>query len=288
MGILNYVFGLRSLVPIERQHLVLEVGSGGNPFLRSDVLCDRAVFDSCERDLGLEQVPLVVDRAFVCGDAEALPFRDKAFDCLLTSHMVEHLRDPARFLSEASRVARFGLIVTPSPECEQLFGSEKHLWLVGTDGIGLVLTAKQDAGGNGLLHDLFRRNPDFRRFWRRNSAEFETRYIWRHEVKYRVDYGDTEAHDWLLKAEVSSVDRPDAARAVCGPSGSIALAKRLLRKALYGERVSASTLRSLVACPMCHSPLSELGGHMVCQSCAVKYPVVGGVMYLVSDLAEPV
>ena len=47
MGLLSYAFDWRKL-GISRGDLVLEVGSGGHPFARSDVLCDMFLEDNAE------------------------------------------------------------------------------------------------------------------------------------------------------------------------------------------------------------------------------------------------
>src|SRR5579872_6345456 len=62
-------------VPVTTDALVLEVGSGGNPFPRSNVLLD-AYEASRERNYQ----PLVNDRPTVLGLVENMPFRDGAFD----------------------------------------------------------------------------------------------------------------------------------------------------------------------------------------------------------------
>ena len=48
MGLLSYCFGWRKL-DIRPGELVLEVGSGHKPMIRSDVLCDKFLADATER-----------------------------------------------------------------------------------------------------------------------------------------------------------------------------------------------------------------------------------------------
>jgi ubiquinone/menaquinone biosynthesis C-methylase UbiE len=53
---------------------------------------------------------LTKDRPLVMGLAENLPFKDKSFDFVIASHVLEHSSDPERFLKELSRVAKGGYI----------------------------------------------------------------------------------------------------------------------------------------------------------------------------------
>ncbi len=83
---------------------MLEVGSGGNPYARADVLLD-AYEETRER----HWAPLIADRPLVLGFVEDLPFHDHAFDFMIASHVLEHSARPERFLAELQRVARAGL-----------------------------------------------------------------------------------------------------------------------------------------------------------------------------------
>jgi ubiquinone/menaquinone biosynthesis C-methylase UbiE len=51
---------------------------------------------------------------FVLADAENLPFKDKCFEELLASHVLEHLKNPFRALKEWRRVADVVTIKVPS------------------------------------------------------------------------------------------------------------------------------------------------------------------------------
>ncbi|NUR53728.1 MAG: methyltransferase domain-containing protein, partial [Acidobacteria bacterium] len=94
LGFERLAWGLRRLhCPVPRDALVLEVGSGGNPYARANVLLD-AYPDTRER----HWVPLTVDRPFVFGFLERLPFKDKAFDFVVASHVLEHSPEPERAL----------------------------------------------------------------------------------------------------------------------------------------------------------------------------------------------
>jgi len=106
LGQEKIAWSLRRLYcPVDSEALVLEVGSGGNPYFRSNVLVD-AYENTGER----HWVPLTMDRPTVLAFAEKLPFKDKSFDFVIASHVFEHSQDPVRFLEEMQRVAKAGYI----------------------------------------------------------------------------------------------------------------------------------------------------------------------------------
>src|SRR2546427_13131690 len=92
MGMESIAWALRRLhCPVSRNALVLEVGSGGNPYARSNVL-----LDAYEATRERHWVPLETDRPTVLGFVEDLPFKDKAFAFVIASHVLEHSSDPQR------------------------------------------------------------------------------------------------------------------------------------------------------------------------------------------------
>jgi ubiquinone/menaquinone biosynthesis C-methylase UbiE len=83
---------------------------------------------------GLDFTPAILERArrtaeheglvdkltFAIGDAQALPFADSSLDLAVTSYSLHHISDPARVVSEMSRVVkkggRIGVIDIEGPE----------------------------------------------------------------------------------------------------------------------------------------------------------------------------
>lgn len=59
----------------------------------------------------------------VRADAQYLPFKAESFDMLVVQHVVEHLPDPALFLTEAKRVLkRYGILFCSTPNVEVASG----------------------------------------------------------------------------------------------------------------------------------------------------------------------
>lgn len=108
-------------INVTRKDIVLEIGSGVNSFIRSDVLLDK--FPNVNKDHRSGKNVIKKDeRPFVVGDAHYLPFSDKSFDLVIARHVLEHLDDPKLFMSEIKRVGKSIFITTPSPFIEILHG----------------------------------------------------------------------------------------------------------------------------------------------------------------------
>lgn len=76
LGAERLAWSLRRLYcPVDRKALVLEVGSGANPYWRANVLVDAYEITSRRH-----WTPLVKDRPTVLGFTENLPFKDHSFD----------------------------------------------------------------------------------------------------------------------------------------------------------------------------------------------------------------
>ena len=121
---------------IGKHHRVLDVGSGKQFCECADVLLDYYMPPSClteERKAkwqidGSLGVGLPKDRDFVCGNGQALPFRDKSFDFSFCRQVIEHVEDPVMMVSELSRVSKAGYISVPASFAELFLGWRYHRW----------------------------------------------------------------------------------------------------------------------------------------------------------------
>jgi len=95
---------------INKNVIVLDVGSGYRPCVRADILIDKFLSDTRER----RRIALIDDRPFIKADACLLSFQDNSLEYIYCSHVLEHVFDPARVMNEFKRVARKGYIETRS------------------------------------------------------------------------------------------------------------------------------------------------------------------------------
>lgn len=125
---------------IQRNDRVLEVGGGHDPHPRSNVVVDKYE-DSNQHRCG--DLKVLKHQQFINADGENLPFKDKEFDYVICCHVLEHVDDPVKFLSEQFRVAKRGYIETPSLLGERLFPKESHKWILHEHNDVLYLVDKQ-------------------------------------------------------------------------------------------------------------------------------------------------
>lgn len=99
---------------------VLDVGCGEGEFLSSCVVHGKicvGMDNNIELMLKMaEKVSGIAEMAIVVADMFYMPFRDKSFDVIFYSHVIEHVtvRETIQILSHFSRIACTVVIITPS------------------------------------------------------------------------------------------------------------------------------------------------------------------------------
>jgi SAM-dependent methyltransferase len=114
---------------IKHTDFVLDVGGGGSPFQRADIIIDYDLHSGYHRDENIAPI----DNRWIAADIHSLPFTDKTFDFVYCSHVLEHTEDPQKACEELMRVAHRGYIETPRKMTELIHGHPTHRWLVDTE-----------------------------------------------------------------------------------------------------------------------------------------------------------
>jgi len=259
---------------------VLEIGSGNNPHPRSDVLCDKAIEDDTERG-----GRIVSDRPMVEADAQDLPFKDSSFDYVICAHVLEHVEDPGRMLSELMRVAPRGYLETPSEIAERLYGWPFHKSVINVVGGKLVIRKKDFPSQFGeLFHLLAARDPAFRRFHLARSRLLLVRYEWEGRIDYEIvpegarpiDLGSPEAVEGLWKGIVRTSWREEVGPWMKSlvPRGLAASLKAGLARA---RPRPTRDIRDILACPACKGPVVCASDRVSCVPCGLDFPIIGGI-----------
>ena len=275
---------------IGREELVLDLGAGSSPHHRADVLCDISLSDDRERG-----GPVRLDRPCVVGDAAALPFRDGAFDFIICSHLLEHVRRPEACLREMMRVGRRGYIECPSEFAEKLCGWPPHRWFVRRENGRLIFTEKarptfDDTISSGIWKAWNEKDSAYHLFFWRNPELFFTSYSWQGEIRYRIETAAQVAEELFVDA-APGAGETGLKRAPRGwnrfDPGWENLLRHLALSVLSLRRRRAVDLAELIACPECKSGLEKTGDKLICRHCGKWFPVWQGVPILLGSEANP-
>lgn len=277
---LNRLSRIFAVKPHER---VLDIGSGGSPFAPADMICEKFPWDDRERPSRF-----VGDRPLVVGDLEALPFKDKSFDFIHLSHVLEHVFDPAKAIEELMRVGKRGYIEVPTAYYEKSLRSwGGHLWFISLEGNTLVFRPKP----RGILDEeqiqrfeseLLDKDPHFTAYYyARLFPLFHIGYWWEGKVSYRVE-GKATASESFGKGVVEYGHGEQKAEEAKGLAHIIKSWVR--RRAVSAKRTELS---ELIACPICHQALFQAPMSWACATCGKSFPNQQGIPVLLSEAAIP-
>lgn len=179
-------FFIRKLrLPIRSSDRVVDIGSGGDPHPRADVIVDRYIGASYHRTAGFRRsAPAVV------ADISHLPFRNGAFGFSVCAHVLEHLDDPAVAAVELSRISKAGYVETPSRIHETLFPMGWHKWLVSRIDDHLRFEAKETAFLDDDLGTFFRTrwglDRSMMRFIWDHTDDLYIQHVWKDRLDVEV------------------------------------------------------------------------------------------------------
>ena len=169
---------------------VLDIGCGAMPFLLATHLADISLEDNS----GRFEMPIpTMNRPFYECSVEEMPFGDKFFDFVFCSHVLEHVKNPAKACREIMRVGKRGYIECPRSWVEYVFESQDHKWLVDHEKNMLIFREKRDEERRdilGLQYSIFDwlRDPGFRNHWSSDSIKAirNVEFYWENEFQFKV------------------------------------------------------------------------------------------------------
>ena len=103
---------------------ILDIGCGFTAHEKASVICDIQDLSNFYKN-----------KKFVKLENKTLPFKNKEFDFVIASHVIEHVQDVEYFLSELQRVSSKGYIEVPTILEDNLVFENKndHLWHIEFD-----------------------------------------------------------------------------------------------------------------------------------------------------------
>ena len=115
---------------------ILDIGCGYKPNKYASVIADIQDFSMIYKE-----------KIFVKIDNKKLPFKDKEFDFVIASHVIEHVEDLEFFLKELERISSKGYIELPSRLGDNLVFENKndHIWWFYFDDVtNKLITSKKN------------------------------------------------------------------------------------------------------------------------------------------------
>ncbi len=189
---------------IHRKDLVLDVGGGSNPHPRADNVIDKYPFNNYHRSGNLR---MLKRQKFIKADGASLPFEDNAFDYVICSHVLEHVKNPRSFLNELSRVGKRGYLEAPSLIGEYLIPKKSHRWVVLELNKKIILMKKKDIVPTPSLEfgDLFQKHIipysiSFRIFMRTYPNLFTVRYEWKNKIDYIINPKNPQLRSFFISS----------------------------------------------------------------------------------------
>ena len=273
---------------IRTTDFVLEIGSGHDPKIQSDVLCDKYIDDDTQRG-----GPIVTDREIVEADGQYLPFRDKAFDYVICSHVLEHVEDTEKLLNELMRVAERGYIETPSEIAERLYGWPYHNWLINLIDGKLVIQKKLSPSQFGqLFHSLAAQDKNFARFHEHYHHIFLVRYEWEEKIDYEIlppdpsplDLESPEVVEEMLERAVEESFWEDFRSNI---KNAIPTNLRVKIKSMLAKKKGTpkKSLEEIVVCPLCKGEMKWHPEKIICEKCELEYPIINNIPRLSREAA---
>ena len=98
---------------------ILDIGCGYTAHEKANVICDIQDLSNFYKN-----------KKFIQLDGKTLPFKNKEFDFVIASHVIEHVEDVTFFIKELERVSSKGYIELPTSLEDNLVFENKndHLW----------------------------------------------------------------------------------------------------------------------------------------------------------------
>ena len=177
---------------IEPGSLVLDAGSGGEPFPFANLLFDKYTGKTQHRynELKINNLP------FTVGDIQKLPYKDKSIDFLYTAHVLEHVENPADALNEILRVSKGGYIEVPTRMSDIIFNFARmkhfHKWHISMVGRTLIFKEyndyeRRDTGNQEIYYIAHSKFPNsVKSMYRRNKDLFTNMFMWKDNFRYYI------------------------------------------------------------------------------------------------------
>ncbi len=173
---------------------VLDVGCGAYPFPYATLLVDLHTEKSKHRNEDLK----TDGKSFLIADISHLPFKNKSYDFVFCSHVLEHVDNPKHACEELMRVGGRGYIETPSLMTDALFSWAQgmHKWVTMILANRLIFLEYNERLVEGVRNSYWRKSIFSKKYhplqevFFNNMDIFNNSLMWNDYFNYSVFYLD--------------------------------------------------------------------------------------------------
>ena len=174
------IYHINSILEQNQSWNILDVGCGYNAHSSANTICDVQNLKEYYKNKNFIQIK-----------EKKFPFKDKEFDFVIASHVIEHVEDVDFFLKELERVSKKGYIEVPTKLEDNLVFENKndHVWHIDFDDINNKLVISKRAqyiepiltvSSIKKLNGIFRKSLVLELFWE-------------DKINYSVESSDTRS-----------------------------------------------------------------------------------------------
>lgn len=263
-------------LPVKRRDLVLDIGSGGYPYPRADILVDRISGAEHRNNLSL-----ITDRITVLSDARRMPFKDKSIDFSIASHVLEHISKPETFIQEMTRVSKRGYIEVPSALFERLFPYNIHCLEIDCINQELIIQKKSKPVIDEFLSSFYYldKKGTLGKIMHNNPELFHVRLFWEGEIKFKIVNNQVDS-SWVesiyFDKNSDSVESNILANSFTWRNIGLFLATtffKITRKKFRADKV----IKAILCCPECYGDFDFKESSVCCNNCGNQYSLEGSI-----------
>tara|TARA_Y100000590_G_C15583066_1_gene963098 strand:- start:130 stop:747 length:618 start_codon:yes stop_codon:yes gene_type:complete len=153
---------------------ILDIGCGYTPNKNASVIADKQNLENHYKN-----------KNFVRILEKKLPFKDKEFDFVIASHVIEHVEDFEFFIKELERISSRGYIELPSRLGDNLVFENRndHIWWFAYDDIKNQIVASK----KNQLIDPFITVSMAKTFEKVFRESLVIELIWEEKINYEID-----------------------------------------------------------------------------------------------------
>jgi len=165
---------------INKNDIVIDIGSGDKPFWRANVFLDNLSLDNLQRSTYSDTIKNLGN--FVNGDiTKKTPFKNKIFDFSFCSHVLEHVENPDLAIKEIMRISKAGYIEVPNGLLEYMMPFSTHLWFIFLSNKKLYFLRK-----GAKLHEVLTENSIHYSYLPHKMKNPFIRLYWKNKIDYEI------------------------------------------------------------------------------------------------------